>query len=74
MRFKKKKLTIDAVYNDLHQNQISSMVKDGDIVITASNDLSIAWNNLSESPSEFFRPILRLGIESKLNDIAGSSR
>lgn len=46
MKFKKKKLELEEVYSDMHTNQISGMIydKERNLVVTASNDLTICWH------------------------------
>ena len=72
LRFKKKNLQLEEIKPDIHGDQINSLIIDhtNQIMISASNDLSIAFHQISkESISE--KVIMRMAIEEKINDMVG---
>ena len=72
IKFKRKKLQLCEVYSEIHTNQICGMILDQErnILITASNDLSIGFHSVSKE-KVIDKTVLKLGVNEniKLNDL-----
>lgn len=74
LRFKKKNLQLEEIQSDVHGDQISGTLIDHSnrILITASNDLTIALHRMTDDRM-IDKTVLRFKIEEKINDMVGES-
>jgi hypothetical protein len=69
LRFKKKGLTLEEINGETgHGDQISSMVVDRRVLITAGHDLKVGYHRMG-TDSIIEKTLLRVGVENKINQI-----
>ena len=71
LKFKKKKLQLDEVYSDIHSDQITGILAQGDKLLTASNDLTIAMHQRGQDKL-IEKSLVKVSVDTKFNDVVGA--
>ena len=70
LRFKRKDLIIEEIQSDVHRDGITALRDMGGMIVSGSNDKTIAVHKRSEDRI-MEKMIMRIGMDEKINDVCG---
>ena len=65
-------MKLEEIHQDVHTNQVCSMVLSGEYLITASTDMTLCWNKVSAE--KLVQTELKLDLQgAKINTVAAAA-